>query len=455
MKKRKINWKVGFNLALFSTILSLTIFGLSSFGSMTNSSLSSRAEGKLLQVKRAFALKDQETQQAGPYQPIDAAYRTQNPETLSEGKALVAQGKYACLLVAGGQGSRLGFPKPKGLFPVSAVKQKTLFQIFAEKVKACSLCVKQNLFLAIMVSHESLEEVQDYFASHEYFGLLKEQVDFFVQEDLPFLDMEGKSFYQSEGQLASGPDGNGSSLEALVRAPFFSKWEAAGVEGFSFVLIDNPLADPFDFELLAFHAKQNNQVTVKATQRMDPNEKVGVLLKSNQGITVVEYSEIGEREQKSTDESGKLVFNCANLSLFCFDMTFVKSLLQKKPLPLHAAVKEVAFYNPETKEQGTKKAYKFEKFIFDVLPLADANRVKVILFPREECFSPLKNKTGKDSPETVQKDLIKRDKQVFSQLSGKKIVNEIFEISQRFYYPTTELIKRAPKLEPNEEFYVE
>ncbi len=69
-------------------------------------------------------------------------------------KNQAAKGKCATLVLAGGQGRRLGFEKPKGCFPISLIKKKTLFQLIAEKVvaAAASLDIDFPLQLAIMCS---------------------------------------------------------------------------------------------------------------------------------------------------------------------------------------------------------------------------------------------------------------------------------------------------------------
>src|SRR5688572_21662918 len=57
---------------------------------------------------------------------------------VSRGEDALRRGEVAALVVAGGQGSRLGFDKPKGMFPVGPVSDASLFQVHAEKVLALS-----------------------------------------------------------------------------------------------------------------------------------------------------------------------------------------------------------------------------------------------------------------------------------------------------------------------------
>jgi UDP-N-acetylglucosamine/UDP-N-acetylgalactosamine diphosphorylase len=366
-----------------------------------------------------------------PFDPFKDYSIAGNPRDLEMVKKLIAEGKMGCLIVAGGQGTRLGYNGPKGMFPTSFIKHKSLYQIFAEKVSAASKQAGRALPLAIMTSPLNHEDTIRFFRQKKFFGLQDNQVTFFSQEMLPFLDKDGNLFLDQSGNIAQGPDGNGSSLFHFYKSSLCKQWSDQGVRYVNFVLVDNPLADPFDAELLGYHQRQQAEATVKCTWRQNATEKVGVLTKREGKTHVIEYSEIPETERLARQPDGELLHRCANLSLFCFNMDFIaKAAKDASTMPLHAVFKNV--------EAGKElKAWKFEMFIFDILPLA--RHVEALLYPREACFAPLKNLKGEGSLETVQQALITRDRQILSEITQTKLPNQPFEIAQDFYYPTPEI----------------
>lgn len=369
-----------------------------------------------------------------------------NQEDYLKGLHLLASGKVGCLLIAGGQGTRLQFSGPKGMFPVSIVKQKSLFQIFAEKVVAASKQSNRLLSLAIMTSPLNDAVTKKFFLENNNFGLNSQQLHFFSQEMLPFLNADGNLFLDSAGSLAEGPDGNGSSLKCFWKSGFWDIWYNEGVRILNFVLIDNPLADPFDAELIGFHERNCADITIKCITRMDPNEKVGTITQINGKVQVVEYSELPLNERDATNAQGNFKHPLANLSLFSFDMNFVKeaAINYTDKIPLHPAWKTIQAdismaQSKQNHSTNPLKAWKFEKFIFDLLPFATT--VKALVYPRETCFAPLKNLEGKDSISEVQQILQANDRRIFTKITGKEPTIIPFEISQEFYYPTPELLK--------------
>lgn len=340
-----------------------------------------------------------------------------------------------CLVVAGGQGTRLQLQGPKGLYPISVIRKKTLFQLFAEKIVAASQLAFRPLHAAIMTSPLNHEMTETYFKAHSFFGLTRGQIDFFSQSMLPFLDDNGNLFLQNVSTIAQGPNGNGSSLFEFSQHGLLEKWKELGIEHLNFVLIDNPLADPFDAELLGFHVRNQNDITIKCTLKADPDEKVGVVVKENDGVRIIEYMEMPEEERLKTSSNGLLKYPCANISLFCIRLSFLEKLCnQRAPLPLHSA------YKSAESLEGKIMAWKFEYFIFDILPLAE--KVQALLYPREDCFAPLKNLSGNDSPETVRAALQRKDQQIYRELFNKEPPSTPFELAQGFHYPLSHYINK-------------
>lgn len=313
------------------------------------------------------------------------------------------------VVVAGGHGSRLGYLKPKGCFPVTSVHQRTLFELLARRVLAASERVGVRLEMALMTSQENHAETERFFHEQGRFGLEKEQLHFFQQEQLPFLDLEGAPLRTPSGEVAYGPNGNGGALRRLVEVGLWERWASQGIERIHFLPIDNALALPFDPELIGYHVERGNEVSLKAMRRSSCHEKVGVLVESGGRVGVVEYSESSLEFER---------YPYANLSLFCFEMDFVKRVSQKR-LPLHAVRKWV--------HGGW--AWKFEEFIFDVL--AFSKQTGVLLAPREENFAPLKE--ASDLPH-VQEALLRYDSKLFKAVTGEMPPPAPFELPESFYY---------------------
>lgn len=354
-------------------------------------------------------------------------------EEKKRGQELCKRGKIAALIVAGGQGSRLGFEGPKGKFPVS-VHQKTLFQLFAEKVLAASRLYQEDLCMALMTSAANHQETKAYFQEKQFFGLQPWQVDFFQQEHWPLLNEEGQLFLDEKKRLAKGPNGNGYALHKLYTTGIWQKWWERGVRYLHFLTIDNPLADPFDPTLLGFHEKEALDITIKACERVDAQENLGVLLQKNNKPCVVEYSEIPLQEREARENAQSLKHPCANISLFCFSMDFVQKIAEE-PMPLHLAHKLVS------SAKGKCYAWKFETFIFDLLE--KSQKIKALIYPRKHCFAPLKQQEGPHGIKALQKALLERDIEIFEKISGKKMESSVlFELAQDFHYPSKHLKER-------------
>ncbi len=394
-----------------------------------------------------------------PLEPLKTFARSGSEENERVGKELISQGKVGCLILAGGVGSRLGSNKPKALFPVSIVKEKTLLQLFLEKAVAASKQAKKPLPVGIMTSPLNHVEIFSYLEKQRRFGVKEENCSLFLQGTLPYLDASGNWLLENAGLLAEGADGNGNALLNFFNSGIWKKWKERGIEIVNVILIDNPLADPFDAELVGYHANAKADVTLKAILRRDEQEKVGVVGTLRGKLRVVEYTELPENQKSARDVDGSLLWKVANTSLFSFTMDFIESLTKNPQfyLPWHLAKKnaEVLQERPEGVSRERTQVWKCETFIFDLLNFA--KNTHVLLFPRDEVYAPLKNAQGSDDLTSVQKALVEKERKIFQEISGKSAPSDRkIELDQAFYYPTDELLEKwRGKAFPQDQEYLE
>jgi len=389
----------------------------------------------------------------GDVQPLKKHLVSGSEKNRAVGEELIASGKVGTIIMAGGMGTRLKFAGPKGMYPLSRFRKKTPFQLFSERVAAAGKRYGRELPVAVMTSSLNDQMIRDFFQKNGRFGLSDRQLDFFVQGDLPFLSQEGDLFLDAPSHIAEGPDGNGELLHYFFRSGLWDLWKKRGVEYVNVVLIDNPLADPLDAELIGTHHVEKCDVMVKGTKRVNPREKVGVLVRIGDQIHVVEYSEMKREDMEATLPGGKLAFPCANLSLFSVTMDFIERIAEVE-LPVHKAFKALPYLDSSgcLEKPEDPNAWKFEKFIFDVFPYANT---QVVLYPREECFAPLKNKEGDNSPEAVRRAIQNYDRRMFERISGLTPPDRLFELDPEFYYPTPALIKKWKGKELPDSNYIE
>ena len=351
------------------------------------------------------------------------------------GRELTQAGEVACIIIAGGQGTRLGHSGPKGTFPISPIKNKSLFQIFSEKISAASSFCNVNLPLAIMTSPLNEKQTKLHFKENQNFGLAASQIDFFNQPMLPFVNYDNKLFRSDKHHIAIGPNGNGSVFEALIKSGIYEKWNHSGVKYINIILVDNPLADPFDFELIGHLAQTQNDVCFKSCQRKSADEKVGIIVQFEKKPIVVEYHEVPANWSFTREP-------CANLSMLALTMNFAKKMANHK-LPLHKVQKKSPFYDEEKAlviKPSSPNAWKFEKYLFDIL--FETEKTGVVVYPREDIFSPLKGLEGNNSPQEVQKALLAKERKIFELITHLKAPSTPFELSAEFYYPSLDLKKR-------------
>jgi len=348
-----------------------------------------------------------------PYEPLpeDPAADPVWREARTRGEEALRAGKVAAFTVSGGQGTRLGYDGPKGAFPVSPVKDKTLFQLFAESVQAARRRYGCPLPWLVMTSHANHERTVAFFEERGHFGLEPESVIFFRQGRMPAVDFEGRIILEAPGRIAMSPDGHGGSLRALVRSGALGRLREQGVELLSYFQVDNPLVRPIDPAFIGFQSLRGSAMSSKMIPKAYPEEKVGHFCLSEGKLVVVEYSDMPEALAQERDEGGELRFRAGSIAIHLIDVGFVARLADPDSgfaLPFHKAVKKIPFLasSGRTETPEEPNGIKFEMFVFDALPFAE--RPLVLETERLEDFSPVKNAEGVDSPETARRDQTER-----------------------------------------------
>jgi UDP-N-acetylglucosamine/UDP-N-acetylgalactosamine diphosphorylase len=339
-------------------------------------------------------------------------------EARAAGEKLLRAGRVAAFTVAGGQGTRLGYDGPKGTFPVTPVRRKPLFQVFAEKIRAAGERYGRPLHWFIMTSHANHEATEGFFAERNFFGLDRGRVHFFRQGRMPAVDFEGRIMLESPGAIALSPDGHGGSLRALERSGALDLMAREGVDTISYFQVDNPLVRCIDPAFLGWHRRRGSEMSSKMVPKAYPEEKLGHFCTQNGRLVVIEYSDLPAAMQRETDAAGRLRYLAGSIAIHVLDREFVRRVAcgggeggrekGEGRLPFHRADKKIATIdaNGAPVKPAKPNGVKFEMFVFDALPFAK-NPV-VIETRRADDFSPVKNAEGVDSPQSSREDQLRQ-----------------------------------------------
>ena len=294
--------------------------------------------------------------------------------------------KVGCIILAGGQGSRLGLEIPKGCVSIPS-SGRTLFEIFFRKAVGFHSMYKMWPYLAIMTSLENDSETRQYLKANHFFGVPKKYVSLFCQSNLPLLNEQGEP-YMEGGAIVCAPDGNGKVFASFEQSGIAAQWQEQGVQALLFMPIDNPLMDPFLPALFKPVLEWHEEAAFGAIQRKSATEKTGTFFLRDGRLQVVEYSEISDVLRSEKKPDGSLLHEWANISVGVMSLETVH-FLSSLSLPLHFA----------KKMRGQAAIYKPEYFIFDTFSAISS--FSVVGLERDSLFSPVKNKTGEDSLETA------------------------------------------------------
>lgn len=350
-------------------------------------------------------------EKAPVYEPLVALTVEEIDENRAEyekiGLETIRAGKTAAVLLAGGQGTRLGSDHAKGLYDIGVTKPLYIFQCLVNNLKAVTDKAGAFIPLYVMTSEINNRETVAFFKEHDYFGYNPGYIRFFVQDMAVCTDFDGKVLLNGKGSIASSPNGNGGWFHSLKKAGFLDELKKNGVEYLSAFAVDNVLQKINDPAFVGATVKTGVDVGAMVVRKADPLEKVGVICKKNGRPSIVEYYEMTDEMTSLRDEEGRLLYNYGVILNYLYKLSKLEELDNGKMAP-HIVKKKIPFMA----EDGTlvspeePNGYKYELLILDQVEMTDSCLPFEVL--REDAFAPIKNPTGVDSVESAREYLRKK-----------------------------------------------
>ena len=314
--------------------------------------------------------------------------------------------KVGAVLLAGGQGTRLGLDKPKGMLNVGVTKELYLFEQLIHNLMQVKEKANAWIPLFIMTSEKNNDDTTQFFKEHDYFGYNKDYVFFFVQEMAPSVSYDGKIYMEDKGRISASPNGNGGWFISMVRAGLLDTIKELGVEWLNVFSVDNVLQKIADPIFVGAVLKHGCVCGSKVVAKADPYEKVGVLCLEDGRPSIVEYYEMTEEMIHLRDKQGKLLYNYGVILNYLFSVATLEKIMNEN-LPTHIVEKKIPYMDAEGKQIKPDKpnGYKFETLVLDMIHMMD--NCLSFEVEREKEFAPIKNATGVDSLESARELMTK------------------------------------------------
>ncbi|HWT27723.1 MAG TPA: UDPGP type 1 family protein [Mobilitalea sp.] len=354
-------------------------------------------------------------EERGKFDPVDTLTIEEikhNKEHFFQiGIEAIRQGKAGAVLLAGGQGTRLGFEHPKGMLNVGISNELYIFEIHINHMLEIVNQAGAWIPLYIMTSQKNNSETIEFFEENNYFGYSKEFVFFFTQEMAPSVDYNGKIYLEEKGAVSLSPNGNGGWFSSLAKAGYLNKIKANGLEWLNVFSVDNVLQKIADPYFIGATIEAGRTSGAKVVGKAAPDEKVGVLCLEDGKPSIVEYYEMSDEMRNSRNAHGDLLYNYGVILNYLFKVSELEKIMDWA-LPVHVVEKKIPYINEQGDliKPGTPNGYKFETLVLDMIHRMDSCLSFEVERNRE--FAPIKNKTGVDSLDSA-RELMKENGMAF------------------------------------------
>lgn len=349
-----------------------------------------------------------EQKKTGKYKPVPAKsledIEKNRKKYEEEGIKLLKEHKVGAVLLAGGQGTRLGFDKPKGMFNIGVTRQLSIFEQLMNNIKDVTRVTGRNFPLFIMTSDVNNDETVAFFAENNYFGYSKDKIYFYIQDKEPVCDFDGKIFLSEKHRVALSPNGNGGWYSSLINSGLNRVLEREGVEWLNVFGVDNVLQRICDPAFIGATSLSRCFCGAKVVKKTCPEEKVGVLCERDGKPCIVEYYEMPPEFTKKYNRKGELSYRYGVTLNYLFNVHVLNATISWK-LPYHLAKKAIPHIeNGALAEPEEPNGYKFETLVVDMVRFM--GNCLAFEVDRQKEFAPVKNKTGVDSVDTA-RELLK------------------------------------------------
>lgn len=349
-------------------------------------------------------------QERGKLEPLSALEVSQIEENKAEyeksGLEAIKAGRVGAVLLAGGQGTRLGSDGPKGKYNIGITRDVFIFERLVRNL--LDVTDKAGCFvpLYIMTSDKNNDETVEFFEEKNYFGYPKDFVKFFKQEMAPSVDFNGKLYMETENSLSLSPNGNGGWFYSMAVTGVLEDVKKRGIEWLNIFAVDNVLQRIADPVFVGATLESGRVSGAKVVRKADAHEKVGVLCLEDGKPSIVEYYEMTDEIINSREPNGDLSYNFGVILNYLFRVDKLEEIMNEK-MPVHVVEKKIPYLseNGEFIKPETPNGYKFELLVLDMIHLLDNCLSFEVV--RDYEFAPIKNKTGVDSVESAQKLLKK------------------------------------------------